>query len=33
VAFDAIVENIDTAGTREAFDAVHLECAGGVCPI
>jgi adenosylcobalamin-dependent ribonucleoside-triphosphate reductase len=32
-AFDAIVQNIDATETREGFDAVHLECAGGVCPI
>jgi hypothetical protein len=36
-AFDAIVLGIDPeangAGAREAVDLVHLECAGGVCPI
>ncbi len=32
-AFDAIVLAIDGSTTREAIDLVHLECAGGVCPI
>jgi ribonucleoside-triphosphate reductase (formate) len=32
-AFEAIVEGIDAGVMLEAVDAVHLECAGGVCPI
>jgi hypothetical protein len=32
-AFDAIVAGIDAGATREAVDAVHLECAHGICPI
>jgi hypothetical protein len=32
-AFDAIMAGIGVAETREAVDLVHLECAGGVCPI
>jgi ribonucleoside-triphosphate reductase (formate) len=32
-AFEAIVEGIDAGVMLEAIDAVHLECAGGVCPI
>ena len=32
-AFDAIMAEIDAGATREAVDAVHLECARGICPI
>jgi hypothetical protein len=32
-AFAAIVAAIDDASVREAVDMVHLQCAGGVCPI
>ena len=32
-AFEAIVLGIDAGVTQEAVDLVHLECAGGVCPI
>ena len=31
--FDAIVQAIDAAEMHEGVDMVHLECAGGVCPI
>jgi hypothetical protein len=33
VAFDAIVRRIDAGATHEGIDPVHLQCAGGVCPI
>jgi ribonucleoside-triphosphate reductase (formate) len=32
-AFDAIVLSIDGGRTAEGIDIVHLQCAGGVCPI
>jgi hypothetical protein len=32
-SFAAIVTGIETAEAGEAIDMVHLECAGGVCPI
>jgi ribonucleoside-triphosphate reductase (formate) len=32
-AFDAIVAGIDRGETAEGLDLVHLECAGGICPI
>jgi hypothetical protein len=32
-AFDAIVLGIDAGGAAEEVDLVHLQCAGGVCPI
>jgi adenosylcobalamin-dependent ribonucleoside-triphosphate reductase len=32
-AFDAIVSGIDAGETAEGLDLVHLQCAGGVCPI
>jgi hypothetical protein len=31
--FAAIVLGIDTGSAQEAVDLVHLQCAGGVCPI
>jgi hypothetical protein len=32
-AFDAILLGIDAGETPEGVDLVHLQCAGGVCPI
>jgi len=32
-SFDAIVAGIDAGTTAEGLDLVHLQCAGGVCPI
>ena len=31
--FEAIVLGIDAGSAQEAVDLVHLQCAGGVCPI
>jgi hypothetical protein len=31
--FEAIVRGIDAGSAQEAVDLVHLQCAGGVCPI